>query len=131
MRREISSPAVAPRELVDEGKLYWLDQGTTTLYHGRVRSGKLHCDGSVDDNCTARLLAIDDGKFYWVDEGTTILYHGRVAGGKLHCDGSVDDNCTARLLAADNSWARRLVGSPSNLYWIDQHSTKLYFGDLS
>jgi hypothetical protein len=80
----------------------------------------LSCAGSVDDNCTARLLAVDNGTLYWVDPNTTVLNHGRIVNGKLSCAGSVDDNCTARLLAVDNG----------TFYWVDPNTTVLFHGTV-
>ncbi|WP_319587246.1 C1 family peptidase [uncultured Desulfobulbus sp.] len=80
----------------------------------------LNCHGSVDNNCTAKILAIDKGTLYWLDQNTTILNYGNVLSGTLRCTWGIDNNCSAKILAIDNS----------TFYWVDENSTILNYGNV-
>ena len=103
---------------VDNGTLYWQEEGSNALHTGKVVDGKLQDDGIVDKNFRAKLLTADKGVIYWVDRNTRALRHGQVKEGKLKDLGVLSGNFTGKLLAVENA----------NFFWLDQKEEELCYG---
>jgi len=103
---------------VDNGTLYWQEDGSNALHTGMLVDGKLQDEGIVRDNLRAKLLAADKGVLYWVERNSRALRHGQVTEGKMKELGVLSSNFTGKLLAVENA----------NFFWLEQRQEELCYG---
>jgi hypothetical protein len=108
---------------VDQDVVYWKGMGNHNLRRGKVELQQLSSWGSVDDQCSARVLVVDKGNIYWVDENSTVLRMGAIDGYRdwlYSTQNYLDDGFTAHLFAVDHDV----------LYWAAPGSTWLHRGSI-